>query len=308
MVGYLGSHGYHQLLTEDLNEPAPSYTSDGVPYYVSGVKDLNPNQSKSTSIVSQGVSSYNALETEVRGNVGGGVTVRGAYTYSKNLDDGSAWSTAVSPNAPTQVEFPTDPKMDWGPATSDLRNSLTAGATWALPIGPNHAFLANTSGFARAASQGWTMSGIGTKQSGYPFTPQLGYNPTGNGDSRNPIRPNWNPAFTGALYPKTPGEWFNPNAFIQPATGYFGNVRRDSLVGPGLSQLDFSVVKDTAIEQGVHIQFRTGFYNLLNQASFRTPNEITYASATSTASPTGGLITATSTSARQIQFGAKVSF
>jgi hypothetical protein len=308
IVGYLGSHSYHQLLTEDLNEPAPSYTPDGVPYYASGVKDLNPGQSKSTSIVSQGVGSYNALETEVRGNVGGGVTVRGAYTYSKNLDDGSAWSTAVSSSAPTQVEFPTDPKMDWGPATSDLRNSATVSATWALPIGPNHAFLANTSGFARVASQGWTVSGIETAQSGYPFTPQLGYNPTGNGDSRNPIRPDWNPAFTGPLYPRTPGEWFNPNAFIQPATGYFGNVKRDSLVGPGLSQFDFSVVKDTAIEQGVHIQFRTGFYNLLNQVSFRTPNEITYASATSTASPTGGLITATSTSARQIQFGLKISF
>jgi hypothetical protein len=308
MVGYLGSHSYHQLLNEDLNEPALSYTPDGVPYYVSGVKDLNPDQSKSTSLVSQGVGLYNALETEVRGNVGGGVTVRGAYTYAKNLDDGSAWTTAVSTNSPGYVEIPSDPKLDWGPATSDLRNSLTAGATWAVPIGPGHTLLANTSGFARAASQGWTVSGLETAQSGYPFSPQLGYNPTGNGDSRNSIRPSWNPAFTGKLYAKTPGEWFNPNAFVQPATGYFGNVRRDSLVGPGLSQFDFSVVKDTAIEQGVHIQFRTGFYNLLNQVSFRTPNEITYASATSTASPTGGLITATSTTARQIQFGLKVSF
>jgi hypothetical protein len=298
-VGYLGSHSYHQLLNEDLNEPAPQYTPDGEPYYVTGEKDLNPNQSKSTSLVSQGVGLYNALETEVRGTVGGGLTVRGAYTYAKNLDDGSAWTTAVSTNSPGYVEFPSDPKMDWGPATSDLRNSATVGATWAVPIGPGHTLLANTSGFARAASQGWTVSGIETAHSGYPFSPQLGYNPTGNGDSRNTIRPNWNPAFAGKLYPKT---------FVQPATGYFGNVRRDSLVGPGLSQFDFSVVKDTAIEQGVHIQFRTGFYNLLNQVSFRTPNEITYVSATSLVSPTGGLVTATATNSRQIQFGVKVSF
>ncbi len=307
-VGYLGSHSYHQLLNEDLNEPALSFTAGGVPYYVSGAKDLNPDESKSTSLVSRGVGLYNALETEVRGKVGGGVTVRGAYTYSKNLDDGSAWSTAVSTNSPAYVEMPSDPKADWGPATSDLRHSATVGATWALPIGEGHALLANTSGFARAASEGWTVSGIETVHSGYPFSPQLGYNPTGNGDSRNTIRPNWNPAFAGKLYPKTPGEWFNPNAFVQPATGYFGNVSRDSLVGPGLSQLDFSVVKDTAIEQGVHIQFRTSFYNLLNQVSFRTPNEITYVSATSLASPTGGLVTATSTSAREIQFGVKASF
>jgi hypothetical protein len=307
MVGYAGSHGYHQILSEDQNEPVPSYTSTGQPYYPSGVADANPGLSKSTSWVSEGVGMYNALETDLRGNVGGGVTLRGTYTYSKNLDDGSTWVSAQSLSTPGYVEFPLDPKLDWGPAVGDVRNAATVSANWALPVGPNRAFLSNTTGFARTAAAGWSVSGIVTAQSGFPFTPQLGYNPTGNGDSRNPIRPNWNPSFTGPLYPHTVTEWFNPNAFVQPATGYFGNVSRDSLAGPGLTDFDFSAAKDTAVEN-FHVQLRAGFYNILNHANFRTPNEITYASATSIASPTGGLITQTSTSSRQIQFSAKLQF
>ncbi|MGC2636036.1 MAG: carboxypeptidase-like regulatory domain-containing protein [Acidobacteriaceae bacterium] len=306
-VGYAGSHGYHQILSEDLNEPVPSYTSTGQPFYPSGVTNANPNLSKSTSWVSEGVGMYNALETDVRGNVGCGVTLRGTYTWSKNLDDGSTWTSAQSLNTPGYVEFPADPKMDWGPAVGDVRNAATVSATWALPVGPNHALLAGTSGWTRQAAAGWTVGGVVTAQSGFPFTPQLGYNPTGNGDSRNPIRPNWNPAFTGNLYPRTTAQWFNPNAFVQPAAGYFGNVSRDSLVGPGLTDFDFSVGKDTAVEN-FHVQLKASAYNVLNHANFRTPNEITYASATSIASPTGGLITQTSTTSRQIQLTAKVVF
>lgn len=117
----------------------------------------------------------------------------------------------------------------------------------------------------------------------------MGYNPTGNGDTRNPVRPNWNPAFNGNLYPHTPNPWFNPQAFLAPATGTVGNVRWDSLVG-------------------VSLEFRAEFFNLLNHSNFLTPNPVVYSSSGSGVSPTAGVITATSTSSRQIQFGAKVQF
>ncbi len=306
-VGYVGSHSYHQILSEDLNEPVPSYTASGQPFYPSGTENANPIFSKTNSWVSEGVGMYNGLEASVRASLGGGVTLRGAYTYSKNLDDGSTWTSAQSLNTPGYVEFPLNPKLDWGPGVGDLRQAATVTGNWALPLGPNHAFFSNSAGFAKSAATGWSVSGILTTQTGFPFTPQLGYNPTGNGDSRNPIRPNWNPSFTGKLYPHTATEWFNPNAFVQPATGFFGTVSRDSLVGPGLTDFDFSAAKDTALEK-THLQLRAGFYNILNHANFRTPNEIAFASATSIASPTGGLVTQTSTPSRQIQFSAKLQF
>jgi hypothetical protein len=161
---------------------------------------------------------------------------------------------------------------------------------------------------ARVGAAGWTLSGIATAQTGFPFSPQLGYNPTGNGDTRNPVRPDWNPAFHGRLYPKTATEYFDPHAFLPPAAGTYGNVRRDSLTGPGLSQVDLSILKDTAIREGVRLQLRAEFFNLLNHTNLLTPNEVVYTSAASGISPTAGLVTATSTTSRQLQVGAKVVF
>jgi hypothetical protein len=155
---------------------------------------------------------------------------------------------------------------------------------------------------------GWTVSGIETINSGFPFTPQLGFNPTRNGDSRNPIRPSWNPAFKGNVIVGSPAEYFNPNAFVVPPAGTYGNVGRDTLIGPGMAELDFSLLKNTQISENLRVQFRAEFFNLLNRANFATPNTIVFSSASATPSPTAGLITSTSTTSRQIQFGLKLLF
>ncbi|HEX4005577.1 MAG TPA: carboxypeptidase-like regulatory domain-containing protein [Acidobacteriaceae bacterium] len=308
-VGYVGSHAYHQILSEDLNQPVPSYLPDGTAYYPSGVKNANPLLSKTTSWVSQGVGLYNALRVDVRHNLGNGVQFRGIYTYAKNLDDGSAIAQGVATAAtPAFVEFPLQPKMDWGLASTDVRHQAAVNGSWDLDAGLLHGVLANSSSTTRSIAGGWTVSGVFNFQTGLPFTPQLGYNPTGNGDSRNPIRPDWNPTFAGPLYPHTPGQWFDANAFTTPAAGYYGNVQRDALTGPNATQLDFAAIKNVPLEHSVRLQFRADFYNLLNHTNFQIPNEIVYAAATGGVSPTGGLITATSTASRQIQFGARMSF
>ncbi len=140
----------------------------------------------------------------------------------------------------------------------------------------------------------------------YAFTPQLGYNPSNNGDSRNPVRPSWNPAFTGPVILGGPNQYFNPNAFLPPTAGTYGNVGRNTLIGPGLAQLDFSVLKSAALTERTRLQFRAEFFNVLNRANFGTPNEVVFSSASSTPAPTAGVITGTSTTSRQIQFGLKL--
>jgi hypothetical protein len=307
-AGYVGSHSYHQILSEDMNEPVPLYTAAGAPYYTSGEALANPALANSTSWVSQGTALYNALEVDVRRTFANGFQLRGNYTYAKNLDDGSAWNTSVSGNTPAFVEFPLNPKLDWGPAATDVRQSASVNGSWELPFGAQKRFVNHASAPVNFIVSGWTASSILTVQTGFPFSPQLGYNPTGNGDTRNPVRPNWNPSFSGSLYPHTVGEFFNPNAFLTPATGTYGNVSRDSLTGPGLTQLDFSAVKKSRITERVGLEFRAEFFNILNHTNFSTPNEVVYSSATSGISPTAGVVTATSTTSRQIQFGAKLQF
>jgi hypothetical protein len=153
---------------------------------------------------------------------------------------------------------------------------------------------------------GWQVNSILTLQAGFPFTPQLSYNPSNNGDTRNPVRPFANPAFTGNPILGNPSQWFNPAAFLQPPpnSGFFGNLTRDNLIGPGLATWDFSAIKNTTIHERLSLQFRAEIFNLLDRANFNTPNLIVF---TPTGlSGTAGAITSTSTTARQVQFGLKL--
>ncbi len=307
-VGYVGSHSYHQILSEDMNEPVPTYLPDGTVFYPAGSKNANPALANTTSWVSQGTGSYNSLLVDVRRSFGNGFQFRGNYTFAKNLDDGSAWNTSVSGNTPAFVMFPLQPMLDWGPAATDVRHLASLNGSYELPFGKGQRFLTHSSKPVSVLTSGWTVSAIANLMTGFPFTPQLGYNPTGNGDTRNPVRPNWNPNFNGKLYPRTTSQYFNPEAFLPPATGTYGNVSRDSLTGPGLAELDFSATKNAHLTERLGLQFRAEFFNVLNHTNFMTPNEVVYTSATSGISPTAGLVTSTSTTSRQIQFGAKLVF
>jgi hypothetical protein len=260
-VSYVGSHGYHQILSQDLNEPLTTIVNGSV-FYPTTVK-ANPLVANTTSWVSQGISNYNALEVDLHRSFANGFQLRGNYTWSKNLDNGSAWNTSVSANTPAFTMYPANPNLDYGPSASDIRHLAAINGTYDLPFGTNHRFGAHLNPFANRAISGWTLSGIAAIQSGFPFSPQLGYNPTGSGDTRNPVRPNINPNFHGNLYPHTPTQFFNAAAFSAPAFGTFGNLGRDTLVGPNLANLDLSLHKSTQIGERIHAQFRAEFFNIL---------------------------------------------
>jgi hypothetical protein len=284
--------------------------------YYKTTKFANPNLANSTSWVSQGISNYHALEVDVRHQYDHGLQLRGVYTWSRNLDDGSAWNTSVSANTPAYVSFPGNPRVDYGLAATNISQAAAISGTWELPLGQGHALLSNVSSVGQQFAAGWSLSGIASIQSGFPFSPQLGYNPTGNGDTRNPVRPQLNPDFRGSLYPKAVAQWFNPDAFLAPYPGTFGNVGRDTLNGPGLADLDLSLAKMTTIHERLRAQFRVEYFNILNHTNFTTPNPVVLSSGPtpskpSTApafSPTAGAITATSTASRQLQFALKLLF
>ena len=228
-VGYVGSHGYHELLSLDANipspticpaSPCPSSLAAGTIYFPTGAPLMNPALANTTTWMSEGLSSYNALQVDVNRRFRHGFQMRGVYTFAKSLDDGTALNSSVGANAPGFVMYPLNPKLDWGPSTSDVRNSVVINGTWELPFGQGRAALGNAGRWTQALAGGWTLSGIGTMQSGLPFTPSLGYNPSNDGDSRNPVRPSYNPAFSGPVVLGSPNQYFNPNAFIAPASGH----------------------------------------------------------------------------------------
>ncbi len=120
------------------------------------------------------------------------------------------------------------------------------------------------------------------------------------------MRPFVNPNFSGPVILGNPNQWFNPNAFLQPPanSGFYGNLGRDTLIGPGLATWDFSTLKETEIYERLRLQFRAEIFNLLNRANFNTPNLIVFTP--SGVSGTAGAITSTATTSRQVQFGLKL--
>jgi len=313
-VGYIGSHGYHELLSVDANLPAPTicpaspcpatYPS-GTLHYPSNAPLANSTVANTTQWLSQGISSYQGLEADVNRRIGHGLQFRGVYTFSKALDDGDNVNTSVATNSPAFVANPLDPKADYGRASFDIRHAGVINATYDLPFGRGNL---DSSGWVERVLGNWQVSAIETLQSGLPFTPQLSYNPSNDGDTRNPVRPSLNSNFTGAVINGGPNLYFNPSAFIQPLPGTYGNVGRNTLTGPALVETDISAAKKFSLSERLGLQFRAEIFNLFNHTNFNTPNPVVYAAATGGPSPTAGVITSTATSSRQVQFGLKLSW
>ena len=311
-VGYIGSHGYHELLSLDTNLPVPTVCPGspcpmgyptGAFFFPANAPLANNSVWNTTNWFSEGVSSYNGLQVDVNRRVARGLQFRGAYTFAKALDDGDNMNTSVATNSPAFVANPLQPRADYGRASFDIRHSAVISATYDLPFGRS---ALRTRAWLERLIEGWQLSGIETIQSGLPFTPQLSYNPSNDGDTRNPVRPAWNPAFTGPLMLKLPGQYFNPSAFVQPLPGTYGNVGRNVLQGPAMAELDLSLAKRFAISERLNLQFRAESFNLLNSANLNTPNPVVFTAATGGPSPTAGVITNTSTTSRQLQFGLKL--
>ena len=308
-VGYIGSHGYHGLLSVDANLPAPTVCPaspcpagypDGAIYYPANAPLTNNAVWNTTHWFSEGISSYNGLELDVNRRFGKSLQFRGAYTFAKALDDGDNMNTSVATNSPAFVANPLDPKADYGRASFDVRNVAVLNATYELPFGRGKKEWLN-----RLVGD-WQVSGIQTLQSGLPFTPQLSYNPSNDGDTRNPVRPSVNANFSGQVILGGANRYFDSNAFVQPLPGTYGNAGRNTLQGPRLYETDLSVAKRLAFRERFNLQFRAEFFNLFNHTNFNTPNPVVYASATGGPSPTAGVITSTSTTSRQLQLGLKL--
>jgi hypothetical protein len=327
-VGYIGSHGYHELIGIDANQPIPTICPDspcpaqypatfpgplasaaipaGSYYIAAGSPKANPTLANTWTWFSAGDSSYNSLQVDLNHRFSHGLSLRGVYTYSKALDDGDSLNATTAGNAPALASNPYNLRADWGPATYNATNIGVISAIYELPFGHGKPFAKNLSGLANGFAGGWSATSIVTLQSGFPITPQLSYNPSNNGDTRNPVRPFLNPDFKGPVVTGNPAQWFNPAAFLQPPanSGFYGNLGRDTLKGPGLATWDFSALKDTAVSERLTIQFRAELFNLLNRANFNTPNLIVFTP--TGVSGTAGAITSTSTTSRQVQFALKL--
>ena len=330
-VAYVGSFGYHGLLSIDPNTiPAqicsnPSGCSAGgdataaslakIPHIVPegaqyipgpGATRPNPNLGAGFFWYTEGNSSYNALQVDVSHRFSNGLQFRANYTWSKDLDMNSGLTGAQANNQAQMILNRNDLHQDWGPSAYNIPNSASISGTYELPFGKGKAWANNLGGIGNRLVSGWQFNTIVSLMDGFPFTPQIGSNRSGDGDTRNPDRPSLNPAFSGPVVLSNPNQWFNPMAFELPIAGTYGNLGRGVFSGPGLAEVDASLFKTTAITERTNLQFRAEVFNVLNHTNFGTPNATVFSNGA--ISPSAGLITATATTSRQIQFGLKLIF
>src|SRR5262249_47288681 len=252
-VGYVGSFGYHGLLSIDPNTLPAQICSEGSGCAVDtagtkvpqGTKYIplpspatairpNPNLSAGFFWFTAGNSSYNSLQLDVIRRLTKGLQLRGNYTWAKNLDMNSALTIAQAQNQPQMIMDRNDLRRDWGPSALTPTNQASISGHYEFPFG------GTTANGVKKLTSGWQLNGIATLLSGFPFTPQVGSNRSGDGDTRNPDRPNWNPSFTGDVLLKTQAKWFDPSAFVLPTARTWGSVGRGTLRGPDLKTLDLS--------------------------------------------------------------------
>jgi outer membrane receptor protein involved in Fe transport len=347
MAGYVGSRGVHlPFSVSDFDIVLPTPTPQGYlyPWPPSATSTLNPNFANIVGTHYEGNSYYHALEVGIQERMNHGVELQGSFTWGKSIDTGSA--TGIGDQFSNSIgSLPWyDLKAVRGLSDFNISRTLVISASWQVPSPKS------LSGPAAWLANGWELGGIYKVSDGVPFTPTWGTDgdPQGLNSSDPWAFPNRlaTPGCKSLINPGNPNNYIKTECFAVPTApaSFFtgptpicssdprfgtdavgdptlfqcfnlrGNAGRNILIGPGTSELDFSVFKNHAIKkisENFNVQFRAEFFNILNHPNFAvpaTPNNTDIFD--STGAPTGvaGLLTSTTTTAREIQFALKLGW
>ena len=219
---------------------------------------------------------YNALQVQIERRFTGGFSLLSGYTLSDARTNAPQYRNAGgvngSENSPPQNSY--DLEAEWGPAYYNARQRWVTSVTWAIPFaradGP-HALQAAIFG-------GWQLAGIWTMQSGFPFSVNLQGDTAGIGGGSGGIliRPNAVPGVDPYLPSSqwVSGQYLNPAAFSAPPSGAFGNVGRNSLVGPGYIDCDVAISRAVRLGRLAQVELRAEAFNLLNRVNYNLVGRI----------------------------------
>jgi hypothetical protein len=281
---YVGSKGTGLLQITDPNQPVPGPGAIANRRPLFGVApNLTTNVGESI-----GNSIYHSFQMKVQKRFSQGVYVLGAYTVGKNIGDiDSNFSNAVpGVGNLAQAQDARNRRADRGLTDTDTPQRLVVSYGWELPWLKTRRLLG-----------GWQLSGISTFSSGNPFDVLNQPSTLNTGTAQRPDR-----IADGRIEDWRVDRYFDVSAFRSPATYAYGNAGRNILRGPGTKTWDFSVIKDTRINERYNVQWRTDFFNAFNTTQFNAPGN-------TIGTPQAGRISSTRFSTnRQIQFVLKVFF
>jgi len=323
-VAYAGNHANHFPYQIQLDTPipticpaapCPSGLPSGTEYFPAGAPLRNPAWKGIRDEVMGSNSDYNSVTVTLRRNSHSGFRGQIFYTFSKAMDESSSTAGADSTDSPSGVLDSNDPARDWGLSDYNVKHSVVGTFSYSPP------FRADSKALGTVVN-GWTLDGIATFQSGHPFTALLSTSQSMDDSTVLADRPNLNPGFStsptngissgcSGFIAGTPvrnaNNWYDPCAFSLPVAGTYGSLGRNTIIGPGLEDVDLALEKGFNLRDKAKAMFRFEMFNIMNHTNLGLPNTTALA-ASGAANPSAGRITYTTTSSRQIQLALRISF
>jgi hypothetical protein len=277
-VSYVGNHDTHMWWYVYPNQPHPGPGDIDARRPYSNVSTVISDESK-------GDGNYNGLQTRLERRFSQGLSLIVGYTWSKALTDTQG------------IQNQYDPASNYGLWNADVRHRATITALYELPFGRGKTYLSGLNGLLGKMISGWQLSGIAEFQTGQPLTVTLPF------DNPNVGEGNKYPNVIGDPNsgPKTVSEFFNTAAFAVPPQYTFGDESIGAVTGPGIRNVDISLLKNTSVNERLKVQFRAEAFNAGNHLIMGAPN-------TTFGTPTFGAVTSTRLDNREIQFALRFQF
>jgi len=323
-VGYSGSYGQRLVMYRDLNaSPLGSLcgytTTDDV-----DLPDCQPFRplpdpegfKHIVQATNEASSRYDSFQASFNQRNWHGANLTYNYTFSKCFDQNSV-NRGGAGNYP-QSNNPFDAQNTRGLCDHDVTHNFNISGLYSFPTIP---------GIGNLAGRGWQLSTIYTAISGRPFSALISGDPSGQGLTGTSLRASYDGS---PIHYNTrdPGNYVVESAgidpcgrdtdfatpFYRPCDGTIGDSRRNMLRGPGLSQWDLTLLKDTKIGERLVVQFRWEVYNVLNRANFaplvsnNTIGSSSFGTITSTPDVASGNPVIAQGGPRNMNFAIKLSF
>jgi hypothetical protein len=293
-LGYAGSRGVHLLgQAGNINPTSPELLADGRLFFPAGGRRINPAFDSIGFRQAQFNSFHHGLLVSLEQRWRRHFRLQARYSWSKTLDEASNSIFTDFSNGdlvPTVFRY----RLNRGPAAFDVRHRFTADASYQAPRGLG----------------GWELHGLTQIQTGYPFSPSVGFDrarllpASGDLGQRPDLAPGSGPpAVLGGS-----DRYFDPLAFRAPEAGFLGNLGRGVLTGPGLFVLDLALHKVIWRREGHAVRLRLEAFNVTNRPNLDVPSGLRLFNSSLERLGTAGRITATSTGARQVQLAARWTF
>ena len=268
-ASYIYTRGKNLNFATDIDQAPPSL------FGCTGYNCGNPNPvfNNIAAQIYDGYSNYNALQLRLQKRMSYGLSFQLNYAWSKSLDTGTGNGHGSGIDI-YQNAF--SPAANYGLSDFNAANTLVGQIAYELPFGRGRKFALH--GPLDQVAGGWRVSSLFQWHGGVPFTPVI------QGSVADALDPGLAQSFSAGstLYPEQVGDpkvssrshasWFSPAAFVDPADASFGNTGRNTLIGPGFSNLNFSLAKEFPLHEAITLEVRADMFDVFNHINWANPD------------------------------------